>query len=99
MSQNLYEKQLVKINLDHQWGLWDLWDSIFTHPGAPTHSIIPNHFKTERHLKIRSANLFTFSKFNNSIVDALPTKPIARGQGSTIVPPVACSLYRVNTKS
>lgn len=49
MSQNLYEKQLVKINLDHQWGLWDLWDSIFTHPGAPTHSIIPNHFKTERH--------------------------------------------------
>lgn len=70
VNQNFYEKQLIKINFDHQWGLWDLCDSIFTHPGALAHFLTSNHFKTERHLKIRSANLFIFS--NPSFIIAQP---------------------------
>lgn len=47
MSQICYKKQLIKVSIDHSWGLWDLCDSIFTHQGVLTHFITPHHFKTE----------------------------------------------------
>lgn len=98
-NQILYEKQFVKINLDHRWGLWDLRDSIFPYPGAWTHFIIPNHFKTERHLKTRSVNLFIFSNPSFVILQPLLLQlSAARGPGSPGTPPLS-SLYRVNIKS
>lgn len=59
--------------------LWDLCDSVFTHPRTQTHPGTPNHFKITRLLNTRSATFFFFqSKFYNSTAHALLTEDSKR---------------------